>query len=277
MIHYKKIERLKFNMIKKIINNLAVFDFEGSNPPLVFVHAFPLTHEMWENQLSFFADKFRVIAYDVRGLGASESDNNQFLMQHYIDDLLDILKNLDAGKVHAVGLSMGGYIIQGAAIKNPQAFKTLTLSDTKGERDTDEALLSRAETVSLIKSGGREKFISSFVKKLLSEKNFDTGLKESLENIISNNTDNGICGAVLALATRYDYLNGLKSLNIPSLVIVGREDKLTPLSDAAKLNDALGNSVMKIIDDSGHLPNMENPVDFNSVLYNFLIGNNERS
>ncbi len=264
-------------MIKKIINNLAVYDSGGLNPPLVFVHAFPLTYEMWENQLSFFAVKFRVIAYDARGLGASKSDDNQFLMQHYIDDLLDILKNLDAGKVHAVGLSMGGYIIQGAAIKKPQAFRTLTLSDTKGERDTDEALLSRADTVSLIKSGGRTEFISSFVKKLLSEKNYNTVLKQRLENIISKNTDDGICGAVLALATRYNYLNGLKSLKLPSLVIVGREDKLTPLSDAAKLNDALGNSVMKIIDDSGHLPNMENPGDFNSVLYNFLLENNERS
>ena len=264
-------------MVKKIINNLAVFDSGGSNPPVLFVHAFPLTHEMWENQLSFFADEFRVIAYDVRGLGASRSDNNQFLMQHYIDDLLDIIKNLDAGKVHAVGLSMGGYIIQGAAIKNPPAFRTLTLSDTKGERDTDEALLSRAETVSLIKSGGREKFISSFVIKLLSEKNFNTGLKERLENIISNNTDDGICGAVLALSTRYNYLNGLKSLALPSLIVVGRDDKLTPLSEAAKLNAALGNSALRIIDDSGHLPNMENPVDFNSVLYNFLIENNGRS
>ncbi len=274
---YETNELYNFNMIKKKINNLAVYDSGGLNPPLVFVHAFPLTSEMWESQLSFFKSNYRVIAYDVRGLGASKSEDNQFLMQHYIDDFLELIQKLDAGKVNAVGLSMGGYIIQGAAIRHPQAFRTLTLSDTKGERDTDEALSSRAETVRLIKSGGRAEFISSFAKKLLSEKNHDTGLKERLESMISGNTDDGICGAVLALATRYDYLKGLKSLNLPSLIIVGRDDKLTPLSDASKLNEALGNSVLKIIEDSGHLPNMENTDDFNSALYNFLNRYNERS
>lgn len=256
-----------------IVNGLSVNDSMNGKPPLVFVHAFPLNSSMWENQMENFAGDFRTVSYDVRGLGLSSSDDNQFMMEMYIDDLVNVIKNLGQEKVFAVGLSMGGYIIQGAAIRNPELFRGIVLADTKGERDTDEALVSRAGSIKLIKNGGRDEFKSVFVKRLISRSNYNTELRSVIENIIDRNTDDGICGALLALATRYNYNEGISKLDIPSLIIVGDEDALTPLSDARKLQSALRNSRLEIIRSSGHMSNMENPTEFNTALGKFLKSN----
>ncbi len=253
-----------------IIDGISVNDSANGREPLVFVHAFPLSSEMWRNQVEYFSGKYRVITYDVRGLGKSRSEDNQFMMEMYIDDLIKVIQNTSSGKVNAVGLSMGGYIIQGAVLKNPGLFRTITLADTKGERDTDEALVSRAGSIRLLKSGGRNEFKSTFVKRLLNEANYNTEVRTVLEKIIDGNTDDGICGALLALATRYNFLEGLSKLDIPSLIIVGRDDILTPLPDAEKLHSSLKNSLLQIISASGHMSNMENPGEFNSSLENFL-------
>ncbi len=252
------------------IDGISVNDSRNGKEPLVFVHAFPLSSEMWRNQAEYFSGKYRVITYDVRGLGKSRSDDNQFMMEMYIDDLVKVIQHTGASKVNAVGLSMGGYIIQGAVLKNPGLFKTITLADTKGERDTDEALASRAGSIKLLKSGGRNEFKSVFVKRLINEANYNTELRTDIENIIDGNTDEGICGALLALATRYNYLEGLSKLGIPSLILVGMDDILTPLPDSEKLHSALKNSALCVIENSGHMSNMENPSAFNTSLENFL-------
>ncbi|MCE1165514.1 MAG: alpha/beta hydrolase [Bacteroidetes bacterium] len=252
------------------VDGLSVNDCMNGKSPLVFVHAFPLNSMMWNVQTEYFSKSFRTVSYDVRGLGRSRSEDNQFMMEMYINDLFTVIKNLDAGKVHAVGLSMGGYIIQGAVLKNPGLFKTITLADTKGDRDNDDALASRAASIRLLKSGNRKEFTDTFVKRLLNKNSYNSEIRIQVEKMVSENTDEGICGALLALATRYNHLSGLPGLDVPALVMTGSDDVLTPPSEAEKLSSALKNSQLKIIPDSGHMSNIENPSVFNSTLENFL-------
>lgn len=258
-------------MKNHFINGLSVNDYEGTGQPLIFVHAFPLSSEMWKPQVDFFGDKYRVITYDIRGLGKSIQKDNQFTMESYVNDFFSVLDNLGIDKVNACGLSMGGYIILRALVRNPERFLSAVLADTRAERDDDNGIISRSNTISDIKSGKREEFAAGFLQKLINRKSYETpGIKNILAEIISGNTDDGICGAMLALATRTTTTDNLKEIEIPALVIVGEDDLLTPKNFAETMNKSLKNSMLEVIPEAGHLSNIENPDYFNKVLLKFF-------
>jgi len=258
------------------INGLAVTDADNGKSPLVFVHAFPLSSEMWENQISAFSSEYRVVVYDVRGLGKSAQNDNQFMMETYADDLINIITDLNLKKVNAVGLSMGGYIIQSALLKNPDLFNTVILADTRLDRDSNEALSARAASIQKIKSGQRKDFLDSFTGKLVSKDNFTNKvLMSKINSFIEGNSDEGICGALLALATRPENTGVFKDFKHPALIIVGEHDVLTPVEAALIIKNEFINSEMHVIKEWGHLTNLENPAEFNSTLKGFLEKNNK--
>lgn len=253
------------------INGLSVNDYEENGNPLIFVHAFPLSSNMWEPQVNFFRNQFRVITYDVRGLGKSAQTDNQFTMESYVNDFFSVLDGLGIDKVNACGLSMGGYIILRALTRNSGRFSSVILADTRAERDDDYGLISRANSILEIKSGKKDEFLNNFLPKLINEKSYNKPeIKSFLDKVISLNTNDGICGAMLSLATRTNTLDKLKDVNIPALIIVGEDDMLTPKNFAEAMKSSLKNSVLEIIPDSGHLSNLENPVYFNNVVLKFL-------
>jgi|WetSurMetagenome_2_1015567.scaffolds.fasta_scaffold225158_2 3-oxoadipate enol-lactonase len=258
--------------MKKIkFNGLHINDYEGSGFPLILVHAFPLNSEMWQLQIEFFKNQFRVVTYDVRGLGQSKSQNNQFTMETYANDLLSVIGHLNLEKVFVCGVSMGGYIIMRSYVKNPGKFKGIVLADTRAERDDNTGLINRSNVIASIINGKRKEFILDFLPKLINKKSYSNDkLRIFLENIIKENSDEGITGAQLALATRVNSIDYLKSFNVPTLILVGEDDILTPPSCAENMNNLIPDSELKIIKDSGHLSNLENPELFNTYITEFL-------
>jgi pimeloyl-ACP methyl ester carboxylesterase len=252
-------------------NGLQIYDYEGKGLPLVFVHAFPLNSKMYKPQVEFYKDKFRVITYDVRGLGKSKSSNNQFTLEKYSDDFLSVINHLGLEKIIACGVSMGGYIILRSYIKNPDVFSKIILADTRAERDDNTGLINRSNVIASILAGKRNEFASSFLQKLINKKSYENAeLKNFLEGLIDENSDEGICGAQLALGTRVNSIDYLDKFNVPTLIIVGEDDVLTPPSCAETMNKLIKNSELKIIKDSGHLSNLENPAAFNSSILDFI-------
>lgn len=252
-------------------NGLYICDYEGEGETIVFVHAFPLNSKMWKPQIECLNEKYRIITYDVRGLGKSKTGDNQFTMEHYTNDLLDIIEYLNSGKVYVCGLSMGGYIILRSYMKKPELFKGLILADTKAERDDDNGIINRANIILNIKNGKRNEFISGFLPKLIAKENYEKReIKTIIENIINKNSDEGICGAQLALATRINSIDYLNSFKVPTLIMVGERDELTPVTCSEKMNSKMKNSIIKIIPDAGHLSNLESPDLFNSHIIEFI-------
>ncbi len=247
------------------LDGISITDYEGSGKPLIFVHAYPLCNRMWDEQVKFFKNKFRVITYDIRGLGYSnEIENYVFTMEELVNDFFKILDHFKIDKINACGLSMGGYILLRAAVREPARFESVILADTKAMGESNESLLYRSESIIKIKSGKKDEFLDEFLKKLLSEKGYKN---ESIRNFVRMMMGwmdvNGLCANLLAIATRTNTFYQLKDINIPTLVI-------TPVTDSFFIKEGIKNSVFKVIDDAGHLSNIEKPENFNKSIENFL-------
>jgi 3-oxoadipate enol-lactonase len=254
------------------VNGISVTDHEGKGSPLLFIHAFPLCNRMWDEQVKYFKDKYRVITYDVRGLGYSnELEDYQFTMEDLVNDLFNILDELKLEKVNACGLSLGGYILLRALVKDQNRFSSAILADTKSENDDNDGLLGRSNMVINLKAGNREKIFEDFIKKALSEKSYENEeLRKYIEMMIGWMDVKGICSVIIAMATRTNTFFQMKNIETPALIIVGKEDLLTPPVKSYYLRENMKNTEMLVIPGAGHFSNIEAPEEFNKVMENFL-------
>lgn len=136
------------------------YDDEGqpSGSPIVLVHGFPLSHEMWASQIEVLKSAYRVVAFDLRGQGRSEVGDGQFTLEFLVDDLIALLDHLKIEQAILCGLSMGGYVSLRAVERNTQRVSGLVLCDTKSEADTNETKLARAASIRALKKDGVETY-----------------------------------------------------------------------------------------------------------------------
>lgn len=255
------------------INGISARDYEGTGTPLVFIHAFPLHSGMWDGQVEYFKQKYRVITFDVRGLGESRTQDNQFVFETLVDDFFNLLDHLEIEKANVCGLSMGGYITLRSAVRNQERFNSMILAGSRSNRDDDAGILGRSKTFSEIKSGKKHIFAEDFVKKLINPNSYkNTELRNFLFEMIDSQADEGICGTLIALATRTNTKDELNKINIPALVMTGEDDILTPFENSELIHKNLNKSELKKIKNAGHLSNLENPDEFNLNLDAFLKG-----
>ena len=240
--------------------------------PVVFVHGFPFDHTMWEPQMMALPNQFRAITYDVRGHGGSDVGDGQYTIEFFVDDLIELLDHLVIEKTILCGLSMGGYIALRAYERYPQRFKALVLCDTKSEPDTNEGKVKRSATLKTVKSEGVGVFADEFVKAIFAPETFQTlpEVIESIKSTIRSNSPIGISGAALALAMRTDTSGLLSKIQVPTLILVGEHDKLTPPSASEALQRQITGSELHIIRQAGHMSNLENAPAFNKHLIDFL-------
>lgn len=261
------------NSIKVL--GVNVNDYGGEGIPIVFIHSFPLSSRIWEKQAEYFKDKYRVITYDIRGLGESKTDDNVYSMEKLVNDLFHILNHLKVQKVNAVGLSMGGYILLRAILKDIDRFNSITLVNTKADKDDDEIILKRSSAVIKIKSGGRDAYLKKLMPFLTNSNK--KGIDKFVQEIIEKNTNEGICGNLLALSTRTNTTDRLNELNIPILLITGNDDLINPTEEMDNLYKRLTANRKKEtltalyrIKESGHLCNLEQAEEFNGIIEWYL-------
>ena len=257
------------------LNNCTINYTERGLPqgtPVIFVHGFPFDHTMWEPQMKSLPNHFRAITYDVRGHGGSDVADGQYTIEFFVDDLIALLDHLVIAQAVLCGLSMGGYIALRAYERYPQRFKALVLCDTKSEPDTNEGKVKRSATLKTVKSEGVGVFADEFVKAIFAPETFQTlpEVIESIKSTIRSNSPIGISGAALALAMRTDTSGLLSKIQVPTLILVGEHDKLTPPSASEALQRQITGSELHIIRQAGHMSNLENAPAFNKHLIDFL-------
>ncbi|GAB1450217.1 alpha/beta fold hydrolase [Draconibacterium sp.] len=253
--------------------NVSYIDEGRKNAPvIVFVHGFPFNKWMWKKQIKAFKKDFRVIAYDIRGFGNSEKGNVHFSVQLFGFDLIGLMDALHIEKAVLCGLSMGGYIAFSVMENFQHRFSKLVLCDTKCAGDDVEAKEKRMQTIESIKQNGKSKYAEESLWKLFSQSSFVSNPEaiEQVREMILATPDEVLFQSLIALAERHDNCSLLSTTNLPVLIIVGEDDKLTPPDIARQMDEKIPDSDLFIIENAGHLSPMEQPEEFNRLLKSFL-------
>lgn len=263
------------NITANGINVSYLDEGTSSGLPLIFIHGFPFNKEMWTSQLTALSDNHRCIAYDVRGHGGSEAGAAQFGIPQFADDLFSIMDTLKIEKAIVVGLSMGGYIALHAVEKNATRLAGLILCDTQCAADTQEGVDKRKKTIAFIQKNGLEVYTEESLKNLFAPASLQSKNEKVsfIKNTILSTKPDNICLTLQALADRKEKCTVLKDINVPVLILVGKEDKITSPEAAEKMHREINGAEIGILDGAGHLSNLENPAGFNERIRSFLAQN----
>lgn len=240
--------------------------------PVIFIHGFPFSHAMWEPQMKALPNHVRAITYDIRGHGESDVGDGQYSLEYFVDDLLGLLDHLVLKHVTLCGLSMGGYIALRAYERFPERIKALILCDTKSEADTNEGRVKRSATAKAVKTNGVVPFANDFATLIFAPASFQEHpeVVDQIKKLICANSPLGISGAALALGLRTDTSSVLPKINVPTLILVGALDTLTPPAVSETMHKQIANSEYHVIPGAGHMSNLENQAEFNKHLISFL-------
>ena len=243
---------------------------EGRGLPVLLFHAYPLNGELFRPQISALSDRFRFLVPDMRGFGQSGPADGPTTMRRMAQDGLALL---DALKIeHAVigGVSMGGYVSMALLREDASRVLGLVLSSTQARADSDEAREGRETIAAQVEKEGVQPVIDAMVPKLVNVER--SGCGPSVTTLIQAASPAGIAGAQRGMAQRPDSREVLARFAGPALVIVGREDPITPVDKAEAIHNVLSRGTLTIIEDAQHLPNLEQPGAFNAALADFLEG-----
>ncbi len=250
---------------------------EGNGRPLLFVHGFPLDHSMWRAQIDWFAGEFRVIAPDLRGFGESFPADaplpTSISMKAFADDLVILLDELCVTEpVVYCGLSMGGYIGWQFVRHYSERVHSLIMCDTKAEADSPEVARARHFMADGVVEAGTPLATRGMLERLVSPKTVESSkdIASRLQAIIDATEPTAVAAAQRGMAERPDSCNLLPLIDAPTLFICGDEDQITPPAEMEKMVSEMPDARLKIIQDAGHMPPMEQPESTNRVIAEFL-------
>jgi len=246
---------------------------EGSGPCILFVHGFPLDHSMWRAQVDALSHSHRVIAPDLRGFGATDATEGTVTMERFADDLAELLDALDVHEpVTLCGLSMGGYIAWQFWKRHATRLAALILCDTRAAADSSEVARGRLDTAEKVLKQGRLPLVRAMIPKLFARKTRENHAEmiDDVRQMIGRAAPLGIAAALRGMADREDARPYLGQIDVPTLVIVGREDEISPVEEMREMADAMPHAELAVIPDAGHLAPLENPKATNEALLGWL-------
>lgn len=245
---------------------------EGRGPAVLLIHGYPLGSWMWEPQVQALRDRYRVLAPDLRGFGDSPLPSPACGMDDYADDLAELLAGLGVERAAVVGFSMGGYIALSLAERRPELLSALVLADTRAAPDSDEARQARTTAAEQVLREGAAPIAAAMAGKLLAPgaEQRQPGLVTDLRARMEQVAPESIACALGAMRDRPDRRRMLGGIAVPTLVVVGSEDVLTPPKEAKAMALAIPGARIALVLGAGHLSNLEAPAQFNTPLLDFL-------
>jgi pimeloyl-ACP methyl ester carboxylesterase len=270
-----KVEAKGYNLTIDVNNFTLSYDDVGEGDvPVIFLHGFPFDKTMWHVQLDALKTSHRLIAIDIRGFGKSTDEASVLSIDLFANDLIAFMNALSIDKAIVCGLSMGGYIAQNALKRYPDRFEALILCDTQCIADTAEIKEARLKTIDEMEVEGVKNFNEGFIKKVFCKDSLKSKKKlvEQLRTVVFANTAQIIKQGLQLLASRSETCSTLDAIAIPTLIICGKEDEVTPLAQSAFMHKNIKGSILHAIDKAGHVSNLEQPELFNKYLGDFLAG-----
>ena len=249
------------------------YEVAGRGETVVFMHGIGGNRTNWRDQLLACAGEYRALAWDARGYGDSDDYDEDLAFPMFAADLLRLLDHLGVAWAHLCGLSMGGRIALDFYEAHPARVASLVLCDTFPGYDASITTEQREKFIQSrqqpLLEGKEPKDIAPVVAPTLLSKGASAA---SLQRLVDSMTALHKVSYLKAIAamTRYAPVAKLAEVAVPTLVICGDEDKLTPPAIARQMAQTIPGAKLAILEQAGHLSNIEQPGAFNAALLEFL-------
>lgn len=245
----------------------------GDGVPVVLLHAFPLSSSMWSAQQRDLARSCRLITPDQRGFGRTPLGGDPPSLDLVADDVAALLDRLGLDRVVLGGQSMGGYVVMAFLRRHPGRVRAVVLADTKAGADPEPAAARRRWIADEVeRAGSATLLLDEVYPKLLGATTTRSRpeVARSVRDQVAAAPPAAVAWAQRAMADRPDSFDTLRALTVPTLVVVGDEDVLSPPADAEAMADAVPDGRLVRLPDAGHLCGLEDPAAFNAALDGFV-------
>lgn len=247
------------------------YDDVGSGDAVVFLHGFPHHRALWASQVAALVDRARCIAPDLRGFGES-SVHPPYSVDQYADDLAALLDSLRIERAVVCGLSMGGYVALAFWRRHRARVRALILMDTRAGNDSAEGRERRDQMIALARQRGSEAVADAMITGMVGKRTREKcpEVVDDVHRMLESAPVDGVVGALEALRDRPDSSATLETIDVPTLIVVGEDDVLTPPGEAMLLHAGIRGSTLEVIAGAGHVANVERPAAVNHVITEFL-------
>jgi 3-oxoadipate enol-lactonase len=251
--------------------NLAYTD-TGIGRPVVLIHGYPFNRSLWTEQIEALSKSYRVIAPDLRGFGDSDASAETATMNSLAQDVALLMNHLGIARATIGGLSMGGYVALALYKQFPARVRALILADTRAQGDTEEGKQTREQQAEKALSEGMAGIADAMLPKLLTPETVSKHpeIVKRVRDMMLKTKPEGAAAALRGMAARDDQTPLLPKIAVPTLILVGAEDAITPVADSEKMNGAIPGSRLRVLEKAGHVSNLERTEEFNDALLEFL-------
>lgn len=250
------------------------YSIEGDGPALVLLHPFPMHREFWRGIAPQLADSYQLVMPDLRGHGDSPAGDGEATMQKHAQDLAGLCDAAGVKRAIFAGVSIGGYILFEFWRRYPERPRALILCDTKAQADTAQARADRLKMADQVERSDTSAYIESMLPKLLGESTHAhrPELVERARHMMSRPSAAAMASVLRGMASRPDSVPTLAGINVPTLLMVGEEDKLTPRADSEFMQKHIRGSQFQAVPTAGHYAPFEQPEASARIMLSFLSG-----
>jgi 3-oxoadipate enol-lactonase len=254
------------------INNLNIaYTDSGIGRPVVLIHGYPFNRSLWNEQVDALSSTCRIIAPDLRGFGETDAAATA-TMNEMAQDVAQLMDRLEITQAAIGGLSMGGYVALAFYKQFPSRVRALVLADTRAQADTEESKQTREQQAQKALDEGMAGIADSMLSKLLTPETVSKRPEviKRVRDMMLKTKPEGAAAALRGMAERDDQTDLLPRIAVPSLILVGAEDAITPVADSEKMHQAIAGSRLAVLENAGHVSNLERTEHFNDALVGFL-------
>ena len=255
-------------MKAKVNGTELYYELHGSEgaPWLVFSHSLACTVRMWDPQIAAFKDRYRILAYDMRGHGQSAAPAGPYTLDMLADDVLALMRELKIDRACYVGLSIGGMIGQHLALKEPKRFEKMVLADT-GHTQTPETIKQWEERIRIAQAQGMKPLVAGTMERWFTPAFRDRPQAQRIAELIAATPVAGYVGCGQAIM-KLNTTGRLKDIKLPVLAITGEADAAA--GGTKYIGEHLPGAKFVNIAQAAHIANIEQPEKFNQALREFL-------
>ncbi|MFO1349508.1 MAG: 3-oxoadipate enol-lactonase [Gammaproteobacteria bacterium] len=239
-------------------------------PVVMLSHSLGSSLAMWEPQMPALTEHFQVLRYDIRGHGGSEAVIGEYTLDMLGDDALGLMDVLGIERVHWVGLSLGGMIGQNLALRHPKRLRSLSLCATMAAVPAAAQSIWQ-ERIATARDRGMEALAQPTMERWFTApyRHQDPEAIKRIRQYFLATPVAGYIGCCEAIR-QLDYLERLKTVKVPTLIVVGADDPATPVAASEAMQARIKGSRLVVISQAAHLVNVEQPHAFNQALLAFL-------